>query len=350
MSLGVVPFTEKPSGGSRVYLDSLGIVSGLQFSTSYPGGDKSVELSLSAPPSFQSDGLRNGSMLYLYRGTSKIWSGRISSVGRGNPWKIQADGLGALAAQINASVKGNVNVVIDDAITNGLPWTRPLSVSTARTWNAGWGSADVAKISIDEVLTKLLASEGKRWKVSSGGVLSSVSDPTTPSFFMKASSPLPLVLNDYGTAVLARYQNTTGNFNTIRRKNQSAIDKFGYVEKQVDFGWLVLDSTTAGQYADNFLNFISPRLVVGGEFEIGEGQLFTANAGAVDLASFRAGEMIRIQLDSTMRDAFISSQTAVDVIVGETTYYPDKKTMRIAPVGFVKSDFQRFLGQRNWWI
>src|SRR5689334_6399332 len=111
------------------YLDSSSPVHGLTFEWTYPGGPSSAQCTLDAAPGAYIPRLGVGSSVALRRGTSVLWPGRVSSVDR-DGWQVQYDGLAGLAAREPVTTTGTLDAILDAAIANGLPWTRPASLST----------------------------------------------------------------------------------------------------------------------------------------------------------------------------------------------------------------------------
>lgn len=318
------------------YLDAAGYVSGLTYEWDYPGGPTSAQCDLHVPPAEHVPALRNGSTVTLHRGTQKAFAGRVAKVDRGAPWQVQIDGLAGLATRETASTTGTLDAIVDAAITAGLPWTRPATLGGA-SWDGGEGGAGVGQTTLDEVLTSTLTAVGKQWKVDAAGVVSSESQPTTPTVTIRADTTPPTDLNGYATVVTARYRtsNTYGanvRFATVTVTNTTAKARFGRVTKSIDLSGLgVLTSSQATTYAQAYLDRVSPRMTVVGDFDVAAGQILTGSGAPLDLPLIRPGIVARIHLVSLVRETMAVPTTTIDVLVGRTRYDADSGVLTLSP-------------------
>lgn len=329
--------------GSWTYLDQRGRVSGLSFGWTYPGGPSSAECNLDVPADAHVPALTAGSRLSIHRGASEVWTGRVATVDRGAPWKIQADGLAGIATREPVTITGTVDAILDAAITNGLPWSRPLSVSGA-VWSGGTSGAELGKTMLDEVLNTVLLAGGGRWVLSTAGVVSMVNDPGVPTLVIRADTCPPVTLNDYATEVTARYQSSSGVYLTVRVVNAAAAAKFGRVAQTIDLGYTVMTSGAATTLAQAYLDRVSPRMTIAGDFTVTPGQVTTGASGPVDLAFVRPGVMARVQLVSLVRDALLVPTTSIDLLVGATKFDVDSDLLTISPVSRALSPAQIMFG------
>ena len=329
--------------GQWVYLDQVGRVSGLSYSWSYPGGPMAADWTLDAPAGAQIPALRQGSTVAVYRGTSLAWAGRVATIDRGTPWRIQADGVGSLAVHEPVPVTGNLNAIVDAAIANGLPWTRPASLSTT-AWSGDNGGQDLATTTLDKVLTDVLTQDGKRWTVTAGGAVTAVTDPTTPTLLVRADTMPPLTLAQYATEVTVKYQSSSGLYSTARVNNASAATRFGRVAASLDMGYTVLTSSQATAAGQAWLDRHAPAMTLAGDLTITRGQAVTVSGGAVDLPSVRPGIMVRLAVLPLWRDALLVQSTSIDVLVGQTTYRADDGTLALSPINRAPSPGEVILG------
>ena len=117
-------YTEAPAGGGRVYLDSLGYISGLTWSHTWPGGPSSLAANLQTDYDLQSPGLLAGRRIIILSGGTTVWRGTMDPPKRGNPWTVSAVGIAAAAKTFAAVYGAGASVfadnIVDNAISRGL--------------------------------------------------------------------------------------------------------------------------------------------------------------------------------------------------------------------------------------
>lgn len=339
----VMPVLVTAPNGAWCYLDMVGRVSGLSISWTYPGGPSAASLSLDAPAGAQIPALRQGSWLQVYRGTTLVWAGRVATADRGTPWRVTADGVGSLAVHEPVPVTGTLDTIVSQAITNGLPWTRPASLST-KAWSGDNGGTDLATTHLDQVLTDVLLQDGKRWAVTAKGVVAAVTDPTAVSLLVRADQMPATTLAEYATEVTVRYQSSSGTYLTVRVTNAAAAAKFGRVAATLDMGYSVLTSSQATTAGQNYLNRRAPAMTLAGDLTITREQAATATGAAVDLPLVRPGQVMRVAVLPLWRDALLVPTTSIDVLIGGTTYNADDGTLALSPVNRAPSPGEVILG------
>lgn len=317
------------------YLDAQAPVHGLSWTWNYPGGPTSAELTLDATAGAHIRNLTQGATLTSHRG-GLLWQGRVSGIDR-DGWRIQADGLAGLVAQEPVGTTGTLNAIVDAAIADGLPLTRPASLS-ATVWGQDGGSTptDLTTMTLDQPLAEVLTGEGKFWTVNLAGEIRAEVAPTRPALIVSADTAPPLTLNKYATRITARYgtYDSGGQSRaTVTVVDGKAEARFGRVSRSIDLTRLGgITATSAQGKAQAYLDRVSPRMVVSGEFTVQPGQVTTASGAPVDLPWLRPGVVARIQLVTLVRDALVVPTTAVDMLIGQVTYDADAGTASLAPV------------------
>lgn len=330
MSESVLTRVVDPTGWN--YLDNSAPVKSLTWEWTYPGGPTSASFNLDADPAAQPRHLTQGATLTTHRG-GVTWKGRVASIDR-DGWKVAADGLAALVAQEPVGVVGTLDAIVDAAIANGLPLTRPASLSTT-TWtnNSSGSSTDLTGVTLDQPLTDVLTAEGKFWRVTLDGQIIAETAPTTPALIVATDMVLPLTLNAYATRVNAIYVNTSGTTLAIQLVNAAAEARFGRKPVAIDLTRLGnLSAAAATAKAQAYLDLASPRMMVSGDLTVQPGQVTTASGGAVDLALLRPGVVARVQLVTLYRDALAIPSSAVDMLLGHVSYDADAGTATLSPV------------------
>src|ERR1700683_3322078 len=93
--------TYSQGGGDPRWLGDIGHVSGLKYSSSYPGGRDKMSAVLQVPPTYRTDSMTPGRLVCIYRGSGIVWQGLL---GEPQPdvdgWAISATGIGRLGKHI----------------------------------------------------------------------------------------------------------------------------------------------------------------------------------------------------------------------------------------------------------
>lgn len=332
------------------YLDAQAPVKSLSWQWDYPGGPTSATLSLDAAAGAQIRNLTQGATLTCHRG-GVVWAGRVSSIDRAG-WQVQAAGLAGLVTQEPVRITGTLNAIVDDCIANGLPLTRPASLSST-VWGQASGSGgatDLSNVTLDQVLSEVLVGEGKFWRVTLDKRLLAEVAPTTPTLVIATDTVPPLTLNAYATRITAVYGTEASGGGTLAQVtvvNAAAEARFGRVPKTIDLTRLNgISLTRATTAAQAYLDRVSPRMVVSGDVPVAPGQVTTATGGPVDLALLRPGVVARVQLVTLHRDALVIPTSSVDMLLGKVTYDADTGTATVAPVGSVPDPVTLMFGGR----
>lgn len=319
--------------GQWAYLNAFGKTSGLSFVWGYPGGPQSAQVSVDIAPQVDIPALVQGASFEIIRGASVGWRGKVASITPGTPRQIQVDGLAGLSTREVALVTGSLDDIVDASISNGMPWTRPATLT------GGWTTTDVPiTTTLDQVLGSGLTPLGKRWTVDNLGAVRSQVDPTgTPTLLIRVTDPaIPVTLNKYVTRVTVHYTDTTSGLpDWLPVINTAAEAKFGRVVGEILLSpYVTYTSTEATAAGQLYLDRVSPRLTLTGSFTVTNGQITTGQGASVDLADIKniSGKLARLQFASPLRDAQLGSVMAFDVVIGECTYDDDNATLSVSPV------------------
>jgi hypothetical protein len=348
-------YTEDPTAATnRVWLDRLNtagpsIISGLRYSTSYPGGDVSASCSLTALPDLSHLGLRAGRKFIIQSGAANRWQGFLDEALRpstpGAPWQLTATGLAGLVARDQWDTDGNgysLNAGVDAAISRGLQWTRPAALSSVTA------STPQSQLSLNQALSAVGKAAGTVWALSASGAITMAAPPTAPTYALRATQPLAPKLTGWTQAV-GVYQLTSSTVGWVTTSNAAAIAKFGNREGTYDMTNLgVITSGTASGYLATWLatNLAAPTYT--DAILVQNGQLRTvtpaggghpqAMGGPVDLGTVRAGCLVQI-LDSDPSHANLLAPGQMNMLVGGTEYDVDNDLLTLTPVGYQGQDF-----------
>lgn len=342
-------FSEHADGSDRVWLDSLGLIGGLQYGSLYPGGDALATWQANLPTYFQHRSLTYGRLIGITCGGSELWHGFLDNPVRGTAWQMTAVGLASVAKQYAAiaATSGNalnLNEVVDAAITRGLPFTRPSSLPALSSTAA---SVPSGSLMLDAALDQVAAGQTTEtyWTTDTHGVLTMGAAPTTPTYTLLAESAGGgRSLDGFATDVFVQYFSASGVQSVETRSATSR--PYGRFEAVLDKTTLgLIPSSQADNLGDGFLARNAPRLRYRGSFTVTYGQLVTYNGGApVDLATVRAGFLANVIVTDPDSAGEVGTVTIPQVLFGGCTYDVDSDTLSLTPVYQAQDSLQALLG------
>lgn len=334
-----------PGATRSAYLNSYGIVGGLTYRRTLPGGPAESTLSLGVPITATIPELNVGSKIEITRGASIIWRGRVNTLTKGAPWQITCDGIGGIATRETVQTIGYLDAIVDSAIADGLPWIRPTTLGTY-SWQQDPAGTAPLTTTLDQVLSSTLTMNGLRWQVDNAGTLSTVPEPTgLPTLLIRITDPaIPVGLANYATRVLVHYNDGTTTPKTVSVVNTAAETKFGRVVVSIYANYSTT-SVQATAYGQAFLDRNSPRLTVTGGFTITHRQITTTTGGVIDLPDVGSvvGRVARLQFAVPLYDAKIGATSTIDITIGSATYDDDTATLVLEPIDNTDTPVQKML-------
>jgi hypothetical protein len=344
-------YTEDPyAGGDRWFLDRLlpqsGIptrVTGLHWTTSYPGGDVHFSANLTAPADLNHAGLHAGRRVYIQAGGAVRWSGFLDEPGRGDPWSLTGTGLASMVNDWTASGStATLNGFIDGAISRGLPYSRggvSLDASITTIVNGS--------MTLDQALAQVGKALGKAWTLDAAGNIAMAAPPTTATYVLAARQPLNPTLVGFTQAV-GYYQSSSTATAVVTAPTSvpsAAQQKWGKREGRYDMTGLgVLTSGNAQTYLNNWLSANLANWRYNNTLTVYRGDLRVPGGGIVDLATVRAGCMVLItDVDPSHETLLASGQ--LTMLVGATDYDVDNDVLTLTPVGMKGQDLLSIIYQ-----
>lgn len=330
--------------GDRVWLDQLGIVTGLKYSNVYPGGDNDASWSLMVPENFWHRALAPGRTIGICNGGSLIWQGILQIPTPGTPWTCQANGLGTLGQNYRAYEPSSnnaysINGAVDAAIGRGLPWTRNSSIPIEASTNAPSASE-----TIEEALNDVTDRNNEYWQVSTLGALTVAAAPTTISHLLYATDTAAgRALTSYISALFVHFIDISTNAQTtVYCQNSNASNKFGTIEDDLDMtGASPMSISEATDFGNFYIGKSSPRTYFAGSFTATYGQLCVLGGQPKDLATAKAGSLLRVQYAAPNPDGEIFPGATADLLVGNVDYDSDADTLSITPVNPPTTTYQQ---------
>lgn len=349
-------YTSKADGSSRFYLEQLGILTGQQLGTLYPGGASKWQANLHVDPALQHSALTAGRWLTVTNGGSVAWRGRLGSPVRGEPWQLQATGIGSLASYTASIPSTGTNAyalssVIPAAVGRGaLPW---INLPSSFSYPSAVGTAMQGSISIDQAISDMTKATGTQWRIARDGSLFFESAPTVPTLLLQTPQPLATTLVDYFTYCAGIYQTSSTVTAMVTYTNTAAEATFGHVEAAQPYDMTslgVITGTTANAYLQAYVNANAPRLKVTDPIMVSAKQLLTLGGVPVDFATVAAGVVVRAQQVTIDSQTSLADPTQeLDLLIGETLLDVDSWTLTLTPTNAVGGGFAAAVGRGGAW-
>lgn len=326
------------------WLTTIGPWGELKWSHSADGGCKEATWRMDLPPTFAHPSLIRGKTVRIKVGPSNVWSGVLTEPDASDSWTFTALGLSALGADYLAlDAAGNTtttpDVAIDQAISRGLPWTRPTSISTAPVVV---GDATAALNTVGDLLNAYATSVGVRWGVDGNGQVYKRADPTVPTWLLSpGAGRFGLADDEYASDLFIRYLSSGAGYATATVGDATARANFGRRERGVDATPLgLLTSTQAVAVGMGMVAKGSTRLGYTNGVTASKWQLTTPGGTPACLSDVKDGALVRMH-------GVLSEQGQpvpfVDFVIGETSYEAGADVIGLNPVGLVARDLASVL-------
>lgn len=331
-------YTEAPTGGDRFWLDQRGILSGLRYSKTYPGGAANASWQMVLDTRQQHRAWAPGRSVGISCGASTIWTGELDNPTRGTVWQMSAIGAAADAKRFLsiAPTSGNalkLNEVIDAAISRGLRWTRPSSLPSA----AASATSPSGSIYIEDALADVLEQQSvpTYWQLDRNRNITAAAAPSTPTHVLMATTPGGgRTLDQFVTDVTVLFQDSA----TLQVSSvtvSAAFRPFGRFEESLDLtAQGLMTSTDATNAGATFLLVNGARTKFTDAFTVTDGQLLTVGGQRVDLATFDPGVLFNVILTDPDSSGEVTAKNIVTCLAGFTEYDVDAKTLTLGTTDY----------------
>lgn len=329
-------------GTDGTWLDQLGVTADWKHTVTFPGGDTSATWTFQADNTLMSPALLPGRRILAKSGSCLVWFGRLEEPVRGQPWQMSAVGRAALAKdRVITGTGETLNDVVDGAISNGLPWTRPASLTDPK--------ASIPVLSTVDAALGQLVSETKWWTLDAlGGVSTQIALPTTPALLTYVFDLPARTLDGYANVAVVQYQNPSGDPHVVTVLGSSAeIALRGRIEIPLDLtsqgplgGTSPLALANAQAAGAAKLSDLQQR-TWSAPFVTQQGSLYSITGAALDVATVRPGVLMRV---IAFRPDDMGAET-VDIPVGQVDYDDDSHSIQLTPLAAAKNDFAAVLAR-----
>lgn len=331
-------------GTDSRWLDRIGQVQNWKHTTTFPGGAASASFDFAAPFLLQSPALAPGRLLYAYSGTSLVWSGRLEQPRRGAPWACTCTGLAALAKDYAARASNiyTLNTTIDNAIANGLPWTRTAALTSPS------GAAGIYTDTVDGALGALVT-QGGYWNLTPSGSISTPTGPRPGALWLLFAADVPggRTFDNYFNTITGLYLNSGagGALTTLGMLGDAGdIARWGRHDYRLDLTGLGAMSTASATAAGTA---ILARYAQGPAWSEAltatDGQLFSMSGVQPDLATIDPGVIVRVM--ALNPDTFGTGQAVADIPIGQIDYDDTSGSIQLTPLISSRDDMQSLLAK-----
>lgn len=315
------------AGGQVHWLGTLGHVTGLTYSFTYPGGPDKATCLLEVPAAFRSRVLELGSVVKIYRGGHQIWAGTLDEpVPTTAGWQITAVGAGNLGADYLASYSawpsGQPDEVINNAISRGLPWVNPTVGQPSGIWLGQ--QQDNYSRTVKDVLDLACSRGGLGWYVNAqpGGLIGSditlAALPTVPTRLLTCVTPVPRTMGGDIKAIYLRYQSAADDVggSTAATYAVTSVTNTGHGGQEVylDLSNAGVMSAGSAQAVGTKILQIYQRASFAGPFDVAPGYLLTMGGTPVDPGCEQAGFVCRLVLTDYAHGGEISPAVPIQFI------------------------------------
>lgn len=327
--------TEAPDGGGRIWLDNVGIVQGVRFSTSQ-NGDLAASWQMILPDRRDHSAFTPGRRVLIPAGAD-YWRGTLNNPRGGAVWEFTADGWAHLPQNYTAVAPTSGNAWNLDEVTDAmisragayLPWTRPAALPTTQG-QQGSGAATVA-----QVLSDVTDAENRLWHVSRGGQVTAGARPTAVAYLLLADDTAGgRSVGGFVTDVHVTYQDTADYAIKTLTRSITTPRRYGRFEQPLDVTDRGAITTAKAQaLGDNYLARRGPRLAFTNAFTVSPGQLLSPGGTAVDLSVVQATDgVVKILLTDPDSAGGELTYQATSLIMGETEFDEDAGLLTITPL------------------
>jgi hypothetical protein len=341
--------TARVDGTGLYYLGHLGGVEQLSWTDTMPGGPAALSCQLDADPRVRHEAISPGRRVYVYKGCSTVWEGRMLEPAPGDAgWAITADGMGVLGNYYRADwVTWTAGSIIARAQNRGLRWL-------AGNLSGGYLAQpqDSATVTVTDALNQMTQTQSTTWRVSrvqAGWRADLLPVPSVPTRLLVTSVPQARTLAGYVNALYVKYQaaadkgNTPAKYAVLTPVLPDSIARHDRLEAFWDLtssGVLpAATATSLGQQALSKYQAASYATAI----TASPGQYLTMGGVPVDLATEHAGEVAQLVLADGPYGGEIYPLPPVRFPVGQVKYDAGTGTLEITPYQSWKNDISNVM-------
>jgi hypothetical protein len=346
--------TLAPDGVSdRRHLGVIGHLSGLQWSSTMPGGDDQLSFTLQLPRLQREPALAPGRIVQVLGGPGLLYEGRLdrpAPSSSGDGWSVTAHGSGTYGDDYRAIwTTYTAADVLGQAIGRGLRW----NAGTVTGGNVSQVS-DSASQSVTDFLNAYADTVSATWLVdqpgwAGGAVVSVLTVPSAVTRLLVTTTPAAPDLVAYINDLYVRYQSSAdgasaATYGLTHSSQAASVTAHGRTEDYWDISASgQMNAATAQGYASGALaKYVAASFST--QFTARHGQYLTTSGQPVNLMAERAGEVAALLLAGGGFGGEIGPVWPVSFPVGAVSYSADAEALTITPYQSVRSSLSGLLG------
>lgn len=335
-------WTDTQAQTDRIYLDTLGSVKSLTFSTGFPGGALNLGAALAFRPARTHRALTPGRLCGITCGGVEVWLGTLTQPepAEDGTLNLNATGDGSVLSRFVAFSNNHAlgvysaATIIDQAKTNrGSPIGRDAAVALPILPGA---YAPDGSMMIDEVLTAIGDGVGKRWRVDLDRLVRfyPLTGAVGERLVLRARTNPGRTVEDFFTTIFLVYTDAGTALRVAAKRSVPAAirDTVGARERAED---VTGDGTyTAAQAQAMLARLLDKQSAApgyAGTFEATFGDLRTEGGSSVDLATVRAGAFVTVIGVDPTSGLYAFSADDSTFTLGETSYDADAGILTLTP-------------------
>jgi hypothetical protein len=319
-------------GGRAFWLGTLGPVTGLAYSSIYPGGPDQATCIVQRPPDWWSQALQVNSTAKIFRGGHQIWSGILTKPTPGSGGlAITLAGDGNRGSDFRYTYTSTwptsqPDEGINNAISRGLPWVNPGLGQPSGIWLGD--QPDSGAKNVQEVLVQMASKGGLGWFANPqpagllGTDITLAPLPTTATRILVCNTPVPRTDGGDIKAIFVRYQvsaDDTAGTGSAAVYAVTSVTNTGHGGQEIfmDLSSSGVMTASAAQAVANQVLKLYQRFSFSGDFDVVPGNLLTMGGVPVDPGCEQAGFLCNVVQTNFDYGGEISPLSDVSFIAGQ---------------------------------
>lgn len=308
-----------PGSAAWQWLGTLGQVTALTYSFTYPGGCDKMTMTLMVPAAYRTQMFNPGWQVKIVRGGHQVWYGKLDEP-QPSPqgWTLTAVGAGNLGTNFaayyapgDAWPAGIPDDVLNRAVNRGLPWVNP-GMASSPYYSQFWlgQQFDTASQTVTDFLNLICTRGALGWYVSSqpggsygGNNLTVAPLPSVPDRLLVCTTPAARTLGGYVNYLFVRYESaadtaggTAAAYSYTSASNPASAAAHGQLEAFLDLSNAGVMTASAAQQVGQSILALYEAAAYAGPFTASYGQLLNAGGQPVDPGAEQAGTRVRLLL------------------------------------------------------
>lgn len=347
--------TMAPDGTDRQWLGtSVGPVTPPVYSHTYPGGCDQLSFALMLPPTNRVPAVNPGRIIQAYRGTSKVWDGKVDEpqLTDQQGQTVTAHGAGTFGTDYLAVwTAWTPDNILTQGQSRGLRWRRPAAgVPSTGLWLSQ--SQNTGSVTIADAYNAMTSLGAYGWAIDRRLLQVNMAPlPSAVDRLLICTIPGNRTITSDVNAILVHYcsaDDGNGNqtFAAVFVVNAAGVAKHGRMEAYLDLQDAGVMTSTAAQAAGNAILTRYVRAPWAGPIPVQQGQILTLGGSPVDIGCEEAGHVYRVLfMDGGAGGEVLAAPTTI--IGGAISWDDGAESGSLTPLGSVADDLSSLMGALN---